>query len=128
MIGTRGRGGLWRVNANIIAIFPIAECYFRNSTKHFVTKIDVREMVSNLMSNAPLVAYFNNMRAQSELHVKKEVALNLLEDMLSLYLRIRSHSFAKNKQQNLKVNKDATRAKSLRTERKRENPTLESGH
>ena len=128
LIDTKDRGGLWRVNANTIAIFSIAECYFRNSTKHFVTKIDVPEMVSNLMSNAPLVAYFNNMRAQSELPVKKEVALNLLEDMLSLYLRIRSHSFAKNKQQNFKVNKDATRAKSLRTERKRENPTLESGH
>ena len=86
LIDTKDRGGLWRVNANTIAIFSIAECYFRNSTKHFVTKIDVPEMVSNLMSNAPLVAYFNNMRAQSEVPVKKEVALNLLEDMLSLYL------------------------------------------
>ena len=85
-------------------------------------------MVSGLMSNAPLVAYFNSMRAKSELPVKKELALKLLEDMLSLYLRIRSHSFAKNKQQEYKVNKDATRKKSLRTERKRENPTLDSGH
>ena len=83
-------------------------------------------MVSGLMSNAPLVAYFNSTK--SELPVKKELALKLLEDMLSLYLRIRSHSFAKNKQQEYKVNKDATRKKSLRTERKRENPTLDSGH
>lgn len=128
LIDAKDRGGLWRVNANTIAIFSIAECLFQNNTKHFVTKIDVSEMVSELLSDAPLVAYFNNMRARSELHVKKEVALNLLEDMLSLYLRIRSHSYAKNKQQNFKVNKDATRAKSLRTERKRENPTLESGH
>jgi len=128
LIDSKDRGGLWRVNSNTLSIFSIAECLFQNSTKNFVNKIGVSEMVSRLMSDAPLVAYFNNTRVQSELPVKKEVALNLLEDMLSLYLRIHSHSFAKNKQQNFKVNKDATRTKSLRTERKRENPSLESGH
>ena len=80
------------------------------------------------MTNAPLLAHYNSMRAHSELFVKKEIALNLLTDMLTLYLRIRSHAYAKNKQQEYKVQKDATRSKSLRKERKRENPSLESGH
>ena len=77
-------------------------CSFRNATSHFVTKIYVAEIVAGLLSDARLVAYFNTMRAKSELPVKKELALNLLEDMLSLYLRIRSHSVAKNRNKNTK--------------------------
>jgi len=60
-------------------------------------------MVSSLMTNVPLLDNYNLMRARSELFVKKEIALNLLNDMLALYLRIRSHSYAKNKQQEHKV-------------------------
>ena len=89
---------------------------------------DATKIVSELMAKPSVLVYYNTMRRRSELFVKKEIALNLLADMLSLYIRVRSHSYAKNKQQEHKMNKDTTKAKSLRTERKRANASLESGH
>lgn len=128
LVDLKNRGGLWKVNSDVVAIFSIAESYFESVTKNFVSKIDAPKIVSVLMADAILIAYYSSMRRSSELFVKKEIALNLLADMLTLYIRIRSHSYARNKQQEHKVNKDATKTKSLRTERKRATPSLDSGH
>ena len=117
-----------KVNASTLAIFFIAECYFECSTKGFISKINVTEIIEQLITNAPLLAYYSSMRSNSELFVEKEISLNPLTDMLILYLRVRSHAYAKNKQQEYKVDKDATRAKSLRKERKDKNPSLDYLH
>ena len=66
LIDAKDRGGLWRVNASTLAIFSFAKCSFRNATSHFVTKINVAEMVAGLLSDAPLVAYFNQMTVENK--------------------------------------------------------------
>lgn len=124
----RNRGGLWKINSAVFAIFSIVECYFESSTKNFVSCIDATKIVSTLMKDPSLLVHYGSLRRNTEIKVKKEIALDLLHDMLTLYVRIRSHSYAKNKQQEHKMAKDAMKAKSLRTEIKRVSANLESGH
>ena len=116
------------IKKETVAIFSIAECYFESATKNFVSKIDSQKIVSLIMADAPLLAYYSILRNDSELEVTKEISLNLLTDMLTLYIRVRAHSYAKKKQQEHKVSKDTTKARSLRTEIKKTSDTLESGH
>ena len=56
--------------------------------------------------------------------MKKEIGLNLLEDMLTLYIRVRAHSYARDKQQLHKVSKNKTKNRSLRTEIKKQSSSL----
>jgi len=74
------------------------------------------------------LTYFNVVRKSSEEIVKKEIGLNLLEDMLKLYIRLRSHFYAKDKQQMHKIMKDKTKSRSLRTEIKKKSSNLDTGY
>ena len=91
-------------------------------------KIDSKVIVSKLLENPSIIASFNAIRRLSEEKVSKEIAFNVLEDMITLYIRLRSHSFAKDKQQQHKMNKDATKKRSLRTELKKQSSSLDTGH
>lgn len=128
LITTKDRGGLWKVKADVVTIFTFAESYFLTVTKDFVIKIDAQYIVSQLLENMFILAYFNGVRKSSEEVVKKEIGLNLLEDMLTLYIRLRSHSYAKDKQQTHKITKDKTKSRSLRTEIKKKSSNLDTGH
>ena len=128
LINTKDRGGLWRVKSDVQRIFTFAESYFLSSTREFVTKINAKHIVSKLMQDMYVLAYFNTIRKSSEENIKKEIGLNLLEDMLTLYIRLRSHSYAKDKQQLHKISKDVTKTRSLRTEIKKKSSVLDTGH
>jgi len=129
LIDVKNRGGLWRVKSDVIAVFQMAESYFLSVIKkEFVHKIDANHLVSLMMNDAMLLAYFSGIRKSCELNVKKENALDLLEDMLTLYIRVRSHSFAKDQQQLHKKTKGETKTRSLRTEIKKASSSLDKGH
>ena len=80
------------------------------------------------MEDPYLIACFNCVRKKSDIEIKKEIGLNLLEDMLTLYIRIRAHSHAKDKQEDHKMSKNKTKARSLRTEIKKQTSSLDTGH
>ena len=60
--------------------------------------------------------------------VSKENALNLLEELISLYLPIRSDSFAKDTTESHKMKSKRSKEPSLRTSIKRASGSLEFGH
>ena len=99
----KDRGGLWEVNSDATAIFSAAESYFLSATKQFTIKIDYHEIVSTMMKDPWVLSNFSKMKNASSEDVKKEVAFNLMEDLLTLYIRVRSHSYAKDKQQIHKI-------------------------
>ena len=53
---------------------------------------------------------------------------NLLEEMLTLHIRIRSRSYTKDQIQKCKIEKNSLKSHSLRTERKKAEPSIDSGH
>ena len=108
------RGGLWKVNENVTSIFKIAEHCFRIATQKHVFKIDSTSIASNLMANATVLHHATVLKSNSEEIIKKEVALNLLEYLLTLYTLVRSFSFANDKQISHKIQQSRIRAGSLR--------------
>jgi len=123
----RDRGGLWKVTYDTIRIFSIAESCFLSATKVFTTKIDASKLVHSLMGDCILLSYFGSLRSYEE-KVAKEICYNLLEDMLTLYIRVRSHSYSKDKQQQHKIAKSTVKSRSLHTEIKKSSSSLDSGH
>ena len=109
------RGGLWKVNEDVIAIFSVAEAYFLSSTKKLQNKIVSKDIVNALMDNCMVLESFAKVRRSSPDNNKKETAFNLLEDLLTLYIRVRTFSYVKDKVQAFKIRNNKTKSRSLRT-------------
>ena len=120
LINAKNRGGLWKIVAEIQNIFLITESKFRLYTAHRISKIDSNNLVSQLILNSLVQGNYFDVcsRADSE-KVPKEIALNLLEHLLLLYVRVRSFSFAKDRVRKHKLEMQQRKTKSLRTELKR---------
>ena len=56
------RGGLWKVNEDVIAIFSAAEAYFLSSTKKLQNKILSKHIVNALMENCMVLENFAKVR------------------------------------------------------------------
>lgn len=124
----RDRCGLWFVNSTTNAIFTSAESYFRAATSRFVQKVHAPTIVSEMLLDSWVRSNFDILRNSAEQEIEEELGLNLLEDLITLYIRLRAHSYAKDKQQLSKMQKDRTKTKSLRTEMKKSSSSLDHGH
>ena len=95
LVNARDRGGLWRVNKNMQDIFSKSECIFRNKTARFSVKIDAAEIVQNIIESSTIKSKFKTVCCDIDPKVDSEISINLLEQMLTLFVRIRTFSFAK---------------------------------
>ena len=109
-------------------MFEICEITFKRKRDKFLKshKIDIKELCACLMKGPVLLAQYHKVYGCVDPKVSKENALNLLEELISLYLRIRSHSFAKDITESHKMKRSNER--SLRTSIKRASGSLEFGH
>ena len=82
----------------------------------------------SLMKDPVLLAQYDKIYGCVDPKVSKENALNLLEELISLYLCIRSHSFAKEITESHKMKSKISKERSLRTSIKRTSGSLEFGH
>ena len=114
-VNVLNRGGLWKVNEDVIAIFSVVEAYFLSSTKKLQNKIVSKDIVNALTENCMVLQSFAKVRRSSPDNIKKEIAFNLLEDLLRLYIRVRTFSFVKDKVQAFKIRNSKTKSRSLRT-------------
>ena len=104
LIAARNRGGLWQVNSSATNIFIFAEIAFRRETVGHVRNIDSKNIVERiLLKDGKVLSYFENICGQAEFQVEKEDSINLLEQMLILFVRVRSFSYAKDKIQHYKI-------------------------
>ena len=118
-------GGLWRVTSNVRSISEVGECYFKCASQKPATKINCQTIVSSLMTNITILTHAAAIPNKSSDLIKKEIALNLVEDILTLYIRVRSFSFAKDQQQSFKIRQAKLKSRSLRTELKRTSADME---
>ena len=128
LVNTRNRSGLWKVTSDVINIFILAEATFQSVTKKCVNKIDSKEIVNYLRTNSGILSTYSKIRSQASLVVRKEVAMNLLEDLLMLYVRTRTFSLVKDKLQLHKMKSTQVKSKSLRTDLKQKSAKLDQGH
>ena len=90
------RSGLWKVDNNVTLIFEVAECHFKTITSDPSTKIDCKSIVPTFMKSPIIHKNMSKIRSKStDTIIKKDIILNLLEDLLTLYICVRAFSFVK---------------------------------
>ena len=117
-VNIKDRGGLWKVRPEVCKIFSVAELLFKSVCNGFVRCIGSKKMVEKLLVNAEVLTNYSNICSDIS-DVEKEIALNLLEHMLTLYIRLRSFSYAKDKVQTHRILAKRQKSRSLRTEMKK---------
>ena len=68
------RGGLWKVNTDVVAIFSVAESYFLFSSTKGANYIDANSIASALMTSPCVLTHFLTIRDNSPDIIKKEIA------------------------------------------------------
>ena len=94
-------------------IFKDAECHFKTITSVPTTKIDRKSIVSSLMRN--LIIHDNNSKITSkstDAFIETDIALNLIENLLTLYIRVRTFSFPKGQIQRHKIKQSRLKSRS----------------
>lgn len=127
-IEIRDRGGLWKTSSDTQKIIIQCEKIFRKHTKSFATSINSKTLVFEMLQDCFVISSFKNICYNSELEVGKEVAFNILESMLLLFVRVRSFSYADDVREKYRYNKNQTKKSSLITEIKKSSRSKELGH
>ena len=65
-------------------------------------KIDINDLCEDLLKNSLVQSHYYNNYSSIIPKVSKENAVNLLEELILLYLHIPSHSFAKDVKETVK--------------------------
>ena len=108
------RSDLWKVNKNVVAILSVEEAFSLSLTKNQSNNVDIIPIFFAPLTDSYVPIHFSKLRDDSPDSIKKEIAFNLLEDLLTLYLRVRVFSFVKNKAQICKIQKSKTKSRSFR--------------
>jgi len=111
------RGGLWAIskNAHWQSIFQRTEHYFRDATsKTNVQNIAFASIISRSVHDAEVVSAYNSMLSNSELKINSNVAKDVLHNIIQLYVKVRSFSFAKDIIQKHKIRLKQMKSKAVR--------------
>ena len=114
----KNRGGLWKVNQHAVNVFKQVEIHFCKRLLNSLQHIDANNLVTACLKDTTLKANMSCIIAKADLEIDKEVATNVFESLIHLFIRVRSHSFAKDIKEKLKRRKSLSKKRSLRTEMK----------
>jgi hypothetical protein len=128
LIDAKDRGGLWKVNKKVQTIFKECELVFRSYTSTTSSSIVCENLVKSMITNCVVISNFTAITATVDLQLEKEFSLNLLEHILTLFVRVRTFSFAKDIREKHKKAKQKTKKRSLRTEIKKASSSCVEGH
>ena len=128
LTNAKDRGGLWTVTCEVFEIFSLVETKFRQFTSKVHNKIDSKQLVSDLLENPIVLANYKRLCNQASDKVSREVALNLLEHLIMLYVRVRTFSYVKDQCEVHNIQSKKKKARSLRTEIKKATGSLDQGH
>ena len=98
LIKTTNRGGLTSAKVEIQQIFVLAEEAFRKTLvkSSHTAKLDVQLIIDLLMMDTQVISMYKTLVDDDENYsIKADVKFSVLENMLTLYVRVRAFSFAK---------------------------------
>ena len=125
-IDAKNRGGLWKVIPQAMKIWSWRNNFV--SMWEMTRKIDIKSMALTLLRNCQIPSNFLTICGKSDIEiVDKEIAKNLLESLITLYLRARTFKCVSLKEA-FKLESKKKKLKSLRTSIKKASKDLESGH
>ena len=115
-VKARDRGGMWYVRKEAVELFKEVEMVFRQATKSHVVNINYPVLLTTCLKNMKIRSWYDIVLRCQEFKPDKELAIDLLEKLIGLYLRIRAHSYAKNIKEKHKFANKASNKHSLRNE------------
>lgn len=117
LVSALNRGGLWSITQPAQQIFSKAEFHFRQFTsKPDLQRLDISGITNKATSDSDILAYYNLMVSDAELEPDSHVCKDVLRGIISLYVHVRSFSFAKDIIQQYKIKATQTKARALRKE------------
>ena len=128
LINARDRGNLWKVNKQIEKVFLQSELLFRARTVSFKKTLACEDLVEEILKDSSVLSNYSNICLNANLKISKEVRMDLLEHMMTVYFRVRTFSFAKDIREKHKISKKQAKKRSLRTEIKKSSSSTDKGH
>ena len=120
-ISARTRGGLVNPSKDLVGILEEAECFFRrqvDASKHLLRSIPT-DTICNATINSPVVkSLWNNIVMSSGVDPSSSTQKLCLENVIKLYLKVRSFSYARDFLTKYKIQEKQTKKKALRKELK----------
>ena len=114
------RGGLWAPHEWFVRIAEVSELTFRkNTNKDNVTCLSVDTMVNEVLASPPVQSLWSNIIQNCEGQISKECQSLCLENVVKLYVTVRSSSFAKDTVNKYKLGQRTQKTKALRKELKK---------
>lgn len=117
LVSSLNRGGLWSINHHAQNIFVHTEHHFRQVTsKSGLLKIDIAGITEKAITDCQVLSSFQSMVSDAEVLTVSNVNKDVLHAIVSLYIRVRSFSFAKDVIQSHKIKAKRIKTKALRKE------------
>ena len=108
------RGGLRIITQPAQQIFLKPECLFRQLTsENDLQRLDISGITHKATSDSDIVANYNLMISDVELELNSHVRKDVLHGVISLYINVRSFSFAKDIIQRYKFAAKQTKERAL---------------
>lgn len=115
LISSLNRGGLWSITEPAQKIFVMAEHYFRQLTPKVASQgIDIVTITLKATSDSDVLSNYGLIITDAEIKPASHVVKDVLHGIMTLYVRVRSFSFAKDVIENHKIKMKQTKGKSLR--------------
>ena len=96
LVSALNRGGLRIITQPAQQIFLKPECHFRQFTsENDLQRLDISGITHKAASDSDIVANYNLMISDVELEPDSHVRKDVLHGIVSLYINVRSFSFAK---------------------------------
>ena len=130
LVNIRDRGGLWKARTDVCKLFTVVELHIREVTGNLSSRVvDSKKIVQNLSNDAHILLYYKKIMVHADIEkLNEEVSLNLLEDLIMLYVRVRVFSIVKEIKTAHNIEKSKSKLKSLRKELKKSSLNLDQGH
>ena len=104
------------ISADICKIF-VTEHYFRHLTcLSTLRRIDIAKITLKSVTDNEVLSNYQSLISDAELIPDSHVCKDVLQAIVTLYVRVRSFSFAKDKIQHYKMKQKQTKGKALRKE------------
>ena len=117
LVSILNRGGLWSITQPAQNIFFHTEHYFRQQTsKSGLLKIDIAGITESAIVDSQVISSFQSMVSDAEIVTISNVNKDVLHAIVSLYIRVRSYTFAKELIQSHKIQSKHAKTKALHKE------------
>ena len=119
-ISSLSRGGLWAPHEWIVRIAEVSELTFRkNTNKDNVTCLPVDTIVNEVLASPLVQSLWSNIIQNCDGQISKECQSLCWENVVKLYVIVRSFSFAKDIVNKYKLGQRTQKTKALRKELKK---------